>query len=94
MSVYSLKVFVKKQDPNTSRALNNLKRFCEDHLFNKYEIEVIDIYEHPEIASKYNVFETPTLIKESPPPVKMLISDLSDYQELLITILSVEPKSE
>ena len=94
MQKYQLKLFINRKESTSTKALNNLKRFCEEHLFNKYEIDIIDIYEEPSIATKYQITETPTLIKEAPPPIRTLISDLTDYQELLTTILSVEPEEE
>jgi len=59
-------------------AVTTLRRTCEEELKGKYELKVIDVLEHPELAEADNVLATPTLIKQLPPPLRRLIGDLSN----------------
>lgn len=92
MSKYLLKLFIKGRALNSVRVIDNLIRFCEEHLPDKYQLEIIDVLEQPETADQYGIFDTPALIKESPSPTQKLIGDFSDYGRLLVSILSVDPE--
>jgi len=65
-------------------AVTTLRRTCEEELKGKYELKVIDVLEHPELAEADNVLATPTLIKQLPPPLRRLIGDLSNKQKVLL----------
>ena len=71
----------------TARAENaiaNLRRICEEQLGGKYELEIIDVLEHPDLAESDKVLATPTLIKQLPPPLRRVIGDLSDREKVLL----------
>ena len=65
-------------------AIENLRRVCEKNLPGQYELQVIDVFEHPELAEKDKVIATPTLIKQLPPPLRRVIGDLSDSEKILL----------
>jgi circadian clock protein KaiB len=65
------------------RAERTLAALCEAHLAGRYELEVIDVFEHPERAEEERIFATPTLVRASPPPVRRLVGDLSDREKVL-----------
>ncbi len=56
---------------------------CEAQLKGNYELEVIDVYQQPELARRHQIVATPTLVKELPPPVRRLIGNLSNFTRLL-----------
>ena len=77
--------------PRSSRAIQNIRAICEEHLPGRYDLEVIDIYQHPEHLKAEQIFVTPTLVKRVPLPVRKLIGDLSDTGRVLIG-LDIEPR--
>lgn len=80
---YLLRLFVTGMTPNSKKAVENIKRICEEYLKGRYELEVIDIYQQPELAEEEHVFAAPTLIKKNPLPLKRLIGDMSDTEKVL-----------
>jgi circadian clock protein KaiB len=70
--------------PRATTAIENLRRICEKDLSGRYELEVIDVLEHPELAEKDRILATPTLIKQLPPPLRRVIGDLSDADKVLL----------
>lgn len=79
--------------PRAEQAIANLKRICEQELQGRYELEIIDVIEHPERAEEARILATPTLIKELPPPLRRVIGDLSDKEKVLLG-LAVAPGTE
>jgi circadian clock protein KaiB len=71
----------------------NIKSICKDHLEGRYKLEVIDVYQQPELARDRQVIAAPTLIKELPPPLRRFIGDLSDKEKILVR-LDLVPKKE
>ena len=82
--VFSLRLYVAGQTPNAVRALTQLKRLCEEHLPGRYEIEVIDLLEHPQLASADQILAVPTLVRRLPPPIKRIIGTLSNTDRVLV----------
>jgi circadian clock protein KaiB len=70
--------------PKSATAIANLRRTCEEELKGRYDLQVIDVLEHPQLAEDDNILATPTLIKQLPPPLRRLIGDLSDKQKVLL----------
>ena len=68
----------------------NLRRICEQELRGRYELQVIDVLEQPQLAEDERVLATPTLIKQLPPPLRRVIGDLSDKDKVLLG-LEVRP---
>jgi circadian clock protein KaiB len=88
---YRLRLFVTGATPRSSRAIQNIRAICEDHLQGRYDLEVVDIYQHPEHAQAEQIVVTPTLVKQTPLPVRKLIGDLSDTARVLAG-LDIEPR--
>jgi len=80
---YVLSLFISGITPRSTLALTNIKRICEARLHGRYTLEVIDIYQQPQLASANQVVAAPTLIKKSPSPAKRLIGDMSDEGKVL-----------
>ena len=79
---YVFRVYVAGNSPKSVRAIQNLKRICEEHLSGKYEIEVIDIYERPELLEQEQIWAIPTVIKKLPPPLQRLIGDMTKTDDV------------
>lgn len=81
--LYVLRLCISGMTPRSRKAILNLKDLCETHLQGQYQLEIIDIYQQPELAAKHQILATPTLVKTLPPPVRRLIGDLSDTTKAL-----------
>lgn len=81
---YELRLYVAGTTPNSVTALQNLKRYCEDHLKGKYSIEVIDLLENPQLAEGDQILAIPTLVRRVPVPIRKIIGDLSNEEKVLI----------
>ncbi len=86
-----LRLYVAGQTPKSLAAFANLKRICEEHLAGRYEIEVIDLLEHPQLARGDQIFAVPTLVRRLPPPLRKIIGDLSNTEKVLVG-LDVQPR--
>jgi circadian clock protein KaiB len=89
---YRLRLFVTGTTPNSARAIQNIRAICEKKLHGRYDLEVIDIYQHPEQARPDQIVVVPTLVKKLPLPVRKLIGDLSN-QERVLAGLNIESYS-
>ena len=67
---YVLKLYVSGSTPRTQLAVANLRRICEAELGAQYDLEIIDVLEHPQIAEDQRILATPTLVKQLPPPLR------------------------
>ena len=81
--LYLLKLCISGMTPRSRKALINLKRICEEYLPGQYELEVIDLYQQPELAARHQVIATPTVLKGVPLPLRQMIGDLSDTKAAL-----------
>jgi circadian clock protein KaiB len=82
-SIYVLRLCISGMNIRSRHAVENIKHLCEVHLPGHYELEVIDLYQQPELAVKHQVIATPTLLKTLPTPARRLIGDLSNTKEAL-----------
>lgn len=81
---YVLRLFVSGATLRSTHAIENVKEICKARLAGHYKLEVIDIYQQPELAEKYQIIAVPTLIKTLPAPIRRLIGDLSDKEKVLV----------
>ena len=82
--VWRLRLYVAGQTPKSIRAFANLKALCEKHLKGSYQIEVIDLLKHPQLARGDQIIAIPTLVRKLPPPVRKIIGDLSSTERVLV----------
>jgi circadian clock protein KaiB len=80
---FILRLYVTGMMPYSSRAITTLRCLCEKYLSGRYDLDVIDLYQHPEMARGAEIVVIPTLIKEQPLPVRRIIGDLSDEDRVL-----------
>jgi circadian clock protein KaiB len=81
---YILRLYVTGMTPNSLRAIDNIKKICEEHLQGRYELEVIDIYQNPILAQGEQIVAAPTLIKKLPVPLRKFIGDMSQTEKILL----------
>jgi len=81
---YLLRLFVTGQTPRSVKSIENLKRLCERYLKGRYELEVIDIYQQPGLASENQIIAAPTLIKKLPLPLRRLVGDFSNQDRVVV----------
>lgn len=81
---YQLRLYVAGKTPKSVLALKNLKQYCDDHLKDKYTIEVVDLLENPQLAEGDQILAIPTLVRKFPTPIRKIIGDLSDQDKVLV----------
>ena len=86
-----LRLYVTGTTGKSVRAVQNVRRICEDHLRGLYDLEVVDIYKNLPLARGDQVIATPTLIKRLPAPLRRLIGDMSDERRVLVG-LGIRPR--
>jgi circadian clock protein KaiB len=82
-SFYSLQLYVAGTSPVSVKAIQNLRTILDQHLAGKYELDIIDIHQDPELARKADIAAVPVLIKKIPEPRRLLIGDMSDTPKVL-----------
>lgn len=87
---YELRLYVAGKTLKSVTALNNLKKYCEEHLKGKYVIEVIDLLEQPQLAEGDQILAIPTLVRKVPEPIRKIIGDLSNEEKVLVG-LNIRP---
>lgn len=86
-----LRLYIAGQTPRSLAALSNLHRICEEHLLGHYDIEVIDLFEKPQLAEGDQIVAIPTLVRKLPEPIRKIIGDLSDTERTLVG-LQLKPR--
>lgn len=81
---YVLRLYVTGTTPQSLRAITNVKKFCEEYLKERYELEVIDLYQQPQLAQGEQIIAAPTLIKKLPLPLRRIIGDMSKSERVLV----------
>lgn len=79
-----LRLYVTGNTPKSTRAIENIRRICEEQFPGRYDLEVIDIYQQPKLAQGDQIIAAPTLIKRLPLPMRKFIGDLSDEENVLL----------
>src|SRR3954470_2292944 len=81
---WELRLYVAGQTPKSVAALQNITRYCKEHLEGKYSIEVIDLLKNPQLAEGDQIFAIPTLVRKVPEPIRQIIGDLSNEERVLV----------
>lgn len=81
---WDLRLYVAGQSPRSVAAFANLKRLCEEHLSGRYNIEVIDLLQHPKLAAGDQILAIPTLVRKLPQPIRKIVGDLRDTERALV----------
>ena len=83
---YVLRLYVTGATDRSSRAITNIRQFCEHYLKGHYDLLVVDIYQQPSLAQTHAIIAAPTLLKSEPLPPKRLVGDFSDRDRLLAAL--------
>ena len=81
---WQLRLYVMSESPKSETAFANLKEFCETRLKGRYHIKVIDLVKHPQLAKGDQILAIPTVVRQLPRPVRTIIGNLSDTENLLV----------
>ena len=81
---YVLRLYVTGMTPRSTEAFASIKSICETRLHGRYELEVIDLYQHPQLAIDEQIIAVPTLVKMLPAPLRRLVGDLSNEERVLL----------
>jgi circadian clock protein KaiB len=90
---YVLRLYVSGMTPRAQSAIRNIKQICEGELKGRYDLEVIDIYQQPELAKSEQILAAPTLIKKLPLPLRRLVGDMSNKEKVIVG-LQLMPERE
>jgi circadian clock protein KaiB len=80
---YALRLYVTGVTQLSRRALANIKEICEKNFQGDYSLEIIDLYQQPELTQKQQIVASPTLVKTRPLPLCRFVGDLSDSSKVL-----------
>lgn len=81
---WHLRLYVAGQSPKSLKAYANLIRMCEEHLEARYDVEIVDLVENPQLAAGDEIVAIPTLVRRLPAPMRKIIGDLSDSDRVLV----------
>jgi circadian clock protein KaiB len=81
---WDLKLYIAGYTPRATRAFENLKQICDEHLHGLYSIEVVDLLKNPTLARGDQIIAVPTLVRKLPVPVRKIIGDLADKDKVLV----------
>jgi circadian clock protein KaiB len=90
---YVLRLYIAGTSSKSMRAVANIKEICEGSLKNRYDLEVIDIYQQPVLTKGEQIIAAPTLVKKLPLPLRKFIGDMSDTERILVG-LDLRPKDQ
>jgi circadian clock protein KaiB len=83
---YELTLFVSGASESSARAITNIREICDAHLGGRHQLDIVDLNQEPGLAGTHHVLATPTLIKDRPLPLRMLVGDMSDHVKVLLAL--------
>jgi circadian clock protein KaiB len=83
---FILRLYVSGWSVRSRQAIENIRRLCEQHLAGRHELQIIDIYQQPELAKDQQLIAAPTLVKKLPLPLRKLVGDMHDSARVLIML--------
>ncbi len=83
---YVLRLYVTGTTPQSVRAIANVRKLCEHYLKGYYQLQVIDLYQQPELAQGEQIIAAPTLIKQLPLPVQRILGDMSKIERVMLAL--------
>jgi circadian clock protein KaiB len=79
--------------PKSTQAIASIRQICETRLEGRFDLEVIDIYQQPELVREQQIVAAPTLVKMLPPPLRRMVGDLTRAERILVG-LDLQPLEE
>ncbi len=87
---WKLRLYIAGNTLKSITALENLKKYCELHLADRYTLEVVDLLVQPQLAAGDQILAIPTLVRKVPAPIRKIIGDLSNEAKVLVG-LDIKP---
>jgi circadian clock protein KaiB len=81
---YLLRLYVAGKSKRSLRAIETIQEIIAEHLEGRCELEIVDIYQHPEVLEKEQIIAIPTLVKKLPPPLQKFVGDMADTEKLIV----------
>lgn len=78
-----LQLYVSGMSPKSMEAIENIKKICAELMQDSFQLEIIDLYKHPELASEQQIVFSPSLIKRNPLPKRTLVGTFSDSEKVI-----------
>ena len=75
---WSLTLYVAGASPRSAEAIDTVRRICDEELAGRVELTIVDVGEHPAVATGDDIVAVPTLVKRGAPPVRRLVGNLAD----------------
>lgn len=91
--VWDLRLYTAGHTPRSVAAFANLKRICDEYLPGRYNIEVVDLVKHPQLAAGDQIVAIPTLVRKLPQPLRKIVGDLRNTDSALVG-LQLRPTGE
>jgi circadian clock protein KaiB len=79
-------LYVAGDAPNSTSAIANLTALCREHLADRHDIEIVNVFREPKRALADSIFMTPTLVKLAPSPAQRIVGTLSQRQPVLLAL--------
>jgi circadian clock protein KaiB len=80
---YVLRLYVTGANVGSTHAIANVRALCQKYLRGRHELEVVDLYQHPQLAKDEQIIASPTLLKKLPGPIRRFVGDMSDFEKIL-----------
>jgi circadian clock protein KaiB len=77
------RLYVTGASPNSSRAISNLKAVFDKYMKSPYELQIIDVYQQPQIAKSVDIIALPLLVRKLPLPERRLIGNMSNEEKVM-----------
>lgn len=88
---YVLRLYVTGMTARATRAIENVREICDEHLAGRYDLEVVDVYQQPVLAKDEQIIAAPTLVKKLPLPLRRIIGDMSQRDRVLLGLDLIRP---
>lgn len=88
-ALFHFRLYVAGDTQNSALAQVNLKSLCQTYLMDRYLIEIVDVLREPKRALADGIFMTPTLVKLTPFPSRIIVGTLKQTQ-IVLTALGLE----
>lgn len=82
-ATFVLRLYITGTTAKSMRAIENIRWLCEQYLAGDYDLEVVDLYQQPELAAREQLLAAPTLVKKLPLPLRRLVGDMSNHERVL-----------
>ncbi|BCJ47731.1 hypothetical protein GCM10010168_20900 [Actinoplanes ianthinogenes] len=85
-TVYLFRLCIAGGREQSAAAEVNLRAVCNSRLPGRYQVEIVDTVDRPDLAERYGILATPTVIRLAPLPQLRVIGDLSDRLRLALAL--------